>query len=209
MRCAVVEVPKLVPEIRLHLATELTPLWYATESYLQQMNIDAPFWAFAWVGGQALARYILDNSEVVADLNIIDIGSGGGIVSIAAILAGAEHVTALDVDPLAAAACGLNAQLNGIAEHITTETADAITYDFSPFDLILVGDVCYTRGESTDLIDTLREAAAPVLLGDPGRQYFPRDGIRQLATYTVETSREIESDPVTEASVWRMVGTMP
>ncbi|MCA8928260.1 MAG: methyltransferase [Alphaproteobacteria bacterium] len=201
-----VTAPKLVPEIRLHLATELTPLWHATESYLNQININAPFWAFAWVGGQALARYILDDPEAVRGLRLVDIGSGGGIVSIAAALAGAEHVTALDIDPVAGTVCRLNAELNGVAERISCETADAITYDFAPFDLILVGDVCYTRGESADLADHLREAAAPVLFGDPGRQFLPRRGIRQVATYTVETSREIEANAITEASVWRMIG---
>ena len=202
----VVEASKLVPEIRLHLATEVTPLWHATESYLNQINIDPPFWAFAWVGGQALARYILDNPEVVAGLNVLDIGSGGGIVAIAAVLSGAEHVTALDIDPLAAAVCRLNAQLNGIDDRISTETADAIIYDFAPFDLILVGDVCYTRGASVDLTHHLMEAAAPVLLGDPGRQFLPRQGIRRVATYTVETSRELEAASITQASIWRMVG---
>jgi predicted nicotinamide N-methyase len=205
----VVDAPKLVPEIRLHLATELTPLWHATESYMNQININAPFWAFAWVGGQALARYILDNPESVVGLNVVDIGSGGGIVSIAAVLAGAEHVTALDFDPLAAAVCRLNAQLNGTADRITTETANAITYDFAPFDLILVGDVCYTRGESADLTHRLKKATTPVLFGDPGRQFLPRQGIRQIATYTVETSRELEADAITEASIWRMVRPQP
>lgn len=201
----VAEASKLVPEIRLHLATEMTPLWHATESYLKQNGIDPPFWAFAWVGGQALARYVLDHPEVVAGLNVLDIGSGGGIVAIAAVLAGAERVTALDVDPLAAAACRLNAQLNGTADRIATQTADAITYDFAPFDLILVGDVCYTRGASDDLARRLRQATAPVLLGDPGRQFLPRRDIRLLATYTVETSRELEAGSMTQASIWRMV----
>jgi len=201
----VVEAPKLVPEIRLHLATELTPLWHATESYLNQMKVNAPFWAFAWVGGQVLARYILDNPAMVAGRNVIDIGCGGGIVSIAAVLAGAERVTALDIDPLASTVCRLNAQLNRTAAHITTDTANAITYDFTPFDLILVGDVCYTRGEAADLTRTLRQAAAPVLFGDPGRRFFPLQGVRQLAAYTVETSWEIEASDVTEAGVWRMV----
>ena len=195
-----------MPEIRLHLATELTPLWHATESYLNQININAPFWAFAWVGGQALARYILDDPEAAAGLHVVDIGSGGGIVSIAAALAGAAHVTALDIDPMAATVCGLNAALNGVEDRITTIVGDAITYDFGPFDLILVGDVCYTRGESVELADHLRQAAAPVLFGDPGRQFMPRRGIDQVATYTVETSQEIEADPIKEASVWRMVG---
>jgi predicted nicotinamide N-methyase len=202
----VVEATKLVPEIPLHLATELTPLWHATESYLNQTNIGAPFWAFAWVGGQALARYILDEPETVEGLHVVDIGSGGGIVSIAAAMAGAAHITALDIDPVAATVCRLNAALNGVADHISAAEGDAIGYDFGQFDLILVGDVCYTRGESEDLTHHLRRAAAPVLFGDPGRQFMPRKGIHQVATYTVETSQEIEANPFTEASVWRMVG---
>ena len=201
-----IEATRLVPEIRLHLATELTPLWHATESYLNQISLNAPFWAFAWVGGQVLSRYILDHPEVVTGLRIADIGSGGGIVSIAAAMAGAEHVTALDVDPVAATACRINAALNGVADRVSTETADAITYDFSPFDLLLVGDVCYTHGESADLAEHLRDAVLPVLLGDPGRKFLPRHGIRRLATYSVETSQEIEAQPITEASVWRMIG---
>ncbi len=196
----------LVPEIRLHLATELTPLWHATESYLNQVNIGAPFWAFAWVGGQALARYLLDDPDVVRGLHVVDIGSGGGIVAIAAAMAGAEHVTALDIDPVAAMACAVNASLNRVEDRITAAEGDAIGYDFAPYDLILVGDVCYTRGESEDLTHHLRRAAAPVLFGDPGRQFMPRKGIHQVATYTVETSQEIEAKPITEASVWRMVG---
>ena len=202
---AVVEAPKLVPEIRLHLATEVTPLWHATESYLNQINIAPPFWAFAWVGGQALARYILDNPTVVSGLKVLDIGSGGGIVSIAAALAGAQNVTALDIDPLAAAACRMNAELNGTAVRITIEIADAILYDFAPFDLILLGDVCYTRGESANLVRRLREASARVLFGDPGREFLPRQQIRRIATYAVETGRELEADAITQASVWRLV----
>lgn len=201
----VVEAPKLVPEIRMRLATEVTPLWHATWSYLQQIDIEPPFWAFAWVGGQALARYILDNPQTVAGFDVLDIGSGGGIVSIAAAMAGAEHVTALDIDPLAATACRLNAQLNGVDERITTETADANGCDLAPFDVILVGDVCYARGDSETLARRLKEARAPVLLGDPGRQFLPRDDIRLLATYAVETSRELEASASTEASVWRMI----
>lgn len=202
-----VEPSKLVPQIRLHLATEVTPLWHATEAYLNQQGIDPPFWAFAWVGGQALARYILDHPAVVAGLKVLDIGCGGGIVSIAAVLAGARHVTALDIDPMAAAACRMNAASNVTDARITVHTADAITYDLSPFETILVGDVCYTRGESDDLARHLKEASVPVLLGDPGRQFLPRNDIRRLATYMVETSRELESGTVTEAGVWQLVAS--
>jgi predicted nicotinamide N-methyase len=200
-----IEAPPLVPEIRLHLATELTPLWHATESYLNQRNIGAPFWAFAWVGGQALARYILDRPTVAEGKRIVDIGSGGGIVSIAAAMAGAAQVTALDIDPLAASVCRMNAALNRVAAEIATETADALTYDLTPFDLVLVGDVCYTRGESRDLAEHVRRQPAPVLFGDPGRQFLPRADLEHLAAYTVPTSKEIEADDISEASVWRMI----
>lgn len=200
-----IEAPPLVPEIRLHLATELTPLWHATESYLNQRNIGAPFWAFAWVGGQALARYILDRPSVAEGKRIVDIGSGGGIVSIAAAMAGAAQVTALDIDPLAGPVCRMNAALNGVAATIVTETADAITYDLAAFDLILVGDVCYTRGESRDLAEHVRRQPAPVLFGDPGRQFMPRADLEHLQAYTVPTSKEIEADDIAEASVWRMI----
>lgn len=205
----VVETPPLVPEIRLHLATELTPLWHSTGAFLEQLDIDPPFWAFAWVGGQALARYILDHPETVAGACVADIGTGGGIVSIAAALAGAARVRALDVDPLAVAACAMNAQINGTADRIVAERADAAGYDFSAFDLILVGDVCYTRGESDVLARHLRSVAAPVLFGDPGRQFLPRDDIRRVATYRVRTSLELESQAITEAGVWRRLDPEP
>lgn len=195
----------LLPEIRLHLATEITPLWHATESYLEQQGIDPPFWAFAWVGGQALARYVLDHPDTVAGLTVLDIGCGGGIVSIAAALAGARRVTALDVDALAGAACAINAALNGVAERVGIETADAIGYDLKPFDIVLVGDVCYTRGESDELARHLSTSCVPVLLGDPGRQFLPRASIRHVASYTVATSRELEAEAVTQANVWRLL----
>jgi predicted nicotinamide N-methyase len=182
----------------------VTPLWHATEAFLDQHGIAPPFWAFAWVGGQALARYVLDHPHSVAGLQVLDIGSGGGIVSIAAALAGARRVTALDVDPLAACACRMNAALNEVADRIAVETADAIGYDLSPFDVILVGDVCYARGEADELARHLRGASAPVLFGDPGRMFLPLADLCHVASYTVETSRELEADAVTRANVWRM-----
>ena len=200
-----IEATPLVPEIRLHLATELTPLWHATESFLNKQNIDAPFWAFAWVGGQALARYVLDRPDVVRGKRVADIGSGGGIVSIAAAKAGAQRVVALDIDPLAAFVCGLNAGLNGAETLVERVTADAIEYDLSAFDLILVGDVCYTRGEAQDLTRHLDRQVAPVFFGDPGRQFMPRENLRHLAAYDVVTSTEIEAEEITEASVWQMI----
>ena len=156
-----------------------------------------------------VGRYILDHPGIVAGRNVLDIGSGGGIVSIAAVFAGGAQVTALDIDPLAATACQMNARLNGTADRITTETADAIGYDLAPFDLILVGDVCYARGQSDDLARRLRHTTVPVLFGDPGRQFLPRQEIRWIATYPVETCRELEAESTVEGSVWRMIGTPP
>ena len=201
----VVEAPQLVPEIKLHLATEVTPLWHATESYLQQKGIEPPFWAFAWVGGQALSRYVLDHPHVVAGLRVLDVGSGGGIVAIAAAMAGAAHVTALDIDPMAAAACRLNAQANAIAGRIVTETADATIYDLAPFDVVLVGDLCYARGTADRLARHLAKAEAPVLFGDPGGHYLPRDDVRLIASYPVAPCLELETESTTTGSVWRMV----
>ena len=203
----VVEATKLVPEIPLHLATELTPLWHATESYLNQTNIGAPFWAFAWVGGQALARYILDEPETVEGLHVVDIGSGGGIVSIAAAMAGAAHITALDIDPVAATVCRLNAALNGVADHISAAEGDAIGYDFGQFDLILVGDVCYTRGESEDLTHHLRRAAAPVLfllLATPGTACLVRRMTVRLVCMTAARIVAMVFS-ITETSVWLLL----
>lgn len=200
-----VQTSTLLPEIRLRLATEITPLWHATEAYLEQNGIDPPFWAFAWVGGQALARYVLDHPHAVAGLNVLDIGSGGGIVSIAAAMSGAQRVTALDIDALSACACRMNAALNAMTERIDAVTADAIGYDLARFDTILVGDVCYARGAADELARHLLTAAAPVLLGDPGRQFLPRGDLSHVASYTVETSRELEAHAVTQANVWRLV----
>jgi predicted nicotinamide N-methyase len=197
--------PPLVPEISLYLATELTPLWYATESFLNQRNMGAPFWAFAWVGGQALARYILDKPSVVDGLYVADVGSGGGLVSIAAAKAGAKAVAAIDIDPVAEVVCALNAALNNVGDLISATRGDAITFDLSRFDIILVGDVCYTRGEAEELTDHLRRVAAPVLFGDPGRQFMPREDLLHLAAYSIPTSTEIEAKEVTQASVWRMI----
>jgi predicted nicotinamide N-methyase len=197
--------PPLVPEIRLHLATEMTPIWYATEETLAQSNLPPPYWAFPWVGGQALARYLLDRPETVRGRRVLDFGAGSGIVAIAAARSGAAAVVAAEIDRFAAAAIALNAALNGVA--VAVESADVIGAAV-PQEIILCGDVCYERPMADRLTAWLRErvaAGAIVLLGDPGRTYLPKTGLEPLARYRVPTTLELEDREVRDAVVWQML----
>lgn len=196
--------PPLVPEIQLHLAREVVPLWRKTEEELEAEGVPPPYWAFAWAGGQALARYILDHPEDVRGFRVLDFGSGSGLVAIAAKKAGAASVLAADIDVFAAAAIALNADANAVAIDTTT---DDVIGDDSPRDVILCGDMCYDRPLSERLLDWLRGCAASgvyVLLGDPGRSYFPQSGVEKLATYSVQTTRELEDREIRETSVYRL-----
>jgi predicted nicotinamide N-methyase len=198
-----IEVPPLIPEIRLHLATEIVPIWRATEEQLADMGVPPPYWAFAWAGGQALARYILDNPETVAGRNVLDFASGSGLAAIAAAMAGAETVTATDIDPYASAAIGLNAALNGV--DVTISTGDMIGSK-GPWDVVLAGDICYERPLADRVTAWLRSLAVEgvtVLLGDPGRTYLPKDGLDWIVRYAVKTTRELEDTDVRNAVVWR------
>ncbi len=193
----------LVPEIRLHLASEVLPLWHKTEEELEQEGVPPPYWAFAWAGGQALARYILDHGLKVA--SVLDFGSGSGLVAIAAAKAGAAQVLAADIDRFAAAAIALNANENSVQVEITT---DDIIGRKDPWDAILIGDMCYERPLAERLLDWLKDragAGATVLMGDPGRAYFPKSGVEKLATYQVQTTRELEDRDIRETSVYRLV----
>jgi predicted nicotinamide N-methyase len=199
--------PPLLPEIRLYLATEITPIWQASEDALARANVPPPFWAFSWAGGQALARYVLDNRAVVAGRRVLDFGSGSGLVAIAASLAGAAHVVAAEIDDFAAAAIALNAALNGAA--VTVETADLIGTASGALDVVLVGDMCYEQPLAARLTAWLRvlaRAGATILLGDPGRSYVPTSGLVAQARYTVATSRELEDRESREGVVWRVEG---
>jgi predicted nicotinamide N-methyase len=199
--------PPLLPEIRLYLATEITPIWQASEDALARANVPPPFWAFSWAGGQALARYVLDNRAVVAGRRVLDFGSGSGLVAIAASLAGAAHVFAAEIDDFAAAAIALNAALNGAA--VTVETADLIGTASGAWDVVLVGDMCYEQPLAARLTAWLRvlaRAGATILLGDPGRSYVPTSGLVAQARYTVATSRELEDRESREGVVWRVEG---
>jgi predicted nicotinamide N-methyase len=193
----------LVPEIRLFLATELVPLWHKTEEELEQEGVPPPYWAFAWAGGQALARYILDHGLKVA--SVLDFGSGSGLVAIAAAKAGAQKVLAADIDKFAAAAIAVNADENGVQIDVTTEDVIGRAGDW---DVILIGDMCYERPLAERLMAWLTErvrGGAMVLMGDPGRTYFPKSGVEKLATYRVLTTRELEDREIRETSVYRLL----
>jgi predicted nicotinamide N-methyase len=197
--------PPLVPEIKLHLATEVVPLWRLTEEELQAQGVPPPYWAFAWAGGQALARYVLDHPAVVRGKDVLDFGSGSGLVAIAAAKAGAERVMAADVDPFAYAAIKLNAKANSAILGATT--SDLIDSDGN-WRVILVGDMCYERPLAERLLAWLTDRAkhgASVLLGDPGRSYFPKGGVEKLKTYRVQTTRDLEDREIRETSVYRLV----
>jgi predicted nicotinamide N-methyase len=199
--------PPLVPEVRLHLATELIALWRSTEEELAAQGVPPPYWAFAWAGGQALARYILDRPEIVAGKSVLDFGSGSGLVAIAAMKAGARAARACDVDVFAAAAIALNARANEV--EIEADTRDLIGTD-GDWDTILVGDMCYERPLADRLLEWLhdqreRGRGRTVLLGDPGRSYFPKAGVEKLATYSVQTTRELEDREIRETGVYELV----
>jgi predicted nicotinamide N-methyase len=206
-RNTAIAAPPLLPEIRLHLASEVTPIWQATEEILARSGVPPPFWAFAWAGGQALARYLLDHSEQVAGRFVLDFGSGSGIVGIAAAKAGAAQVLAADIDDFAAAAIAANAALNGVAVAVTT--ADMVGAADPHWEVVAAGDVCYERpmaGRVTAWLRGLARRGCLVLLGDPGRAYLPADGLRERSRYVVPTSRELEDRDSREGVVWEVTG---
>lgn len=195
----------LVPEIRVHLAAESLPIWRKTEEELGQMNVPPPYWAFAWAGGQALARFILDNRELVAGRRVLDLGAGSGIVSIAAMLAGAVQAVAADIDALALAAIGLNAEANGVA--VATTATDLLAGPPGAAEVVLVGDLFYERSLAERVlafVEAARQGGAEVLVGDPRRSYFPGDRFRQVALYSVPVTRELEDAEIKRSAVWRL-----
>ena len=191
------------PEISLHLADEATVLWQRTEDELGEIGLPPPFWAFAWAGGQALARYILDHRELVAGKRVLDFASGSGLVAIAAALAGAAHVEACDIDAFAGEAIKLNGQENGVEIHL--RLGDLVGRD-DGWDVVLAGDVSYERDMAarvTDWLDALRQRGANVLIGDPGRSYLAKDRLESQATYRVPVTRTLEDSDIKVTSVWR------
>lgn len=196
--------PPLVPEIRLHLAEESLPIWQKTEEELGEMNVPPPFWAFAWAGGQALARYLLDTPGLVAGKSVVDLGSGSGLTAIAAKRAGAARVLAADIDALSCAAVGLNAALNDVVLSVTSE--DLLARAPDPADVILVGDLFYERGLAERVLaytETATRAGTLILIGDPKRSYFPDARFVRAATYEVPVTRELEDAEIKRTAVWR------
>lgn len=193
-----------VPEVRLHQADDAIGLWEATEDLLGGRQ-EPPFWAFAWAGGQALARYVLDHPDLVAGRRVLDLASGSGLVAVAAARAGAATVRAVDVDPLALEAVALNAAANGGG--VTTELADLLDGDAGGCDVVLAGDVFYSRDLATRMQAFLRRAhrdGAAVYAGDPGRAYLPADLGERVAVYDVPTATSLESVPERRTAVWRV-----
>ncbi|WP_104665531.1 class I SAM-dependent methyltransferase [Ensifer adhaerens] len=200
--------PPHVPEIRLYLATEAHDLWLKTEEELQEIGLPPPFWAFAWAGGQGLARYILDHPETVRGRRVLDFASGSGLVAIAAMKAGAASVLAADIDPWAETAVRLNAALNGVTLSYTGEDVTGRELDV---DVYLAGDVFYDKAFADRLKPWFSERAtggATVIVGDPGRSYCPREMMTALAAYEVPVTRALEDSEVKRTTVWRF-GTSP
>ena len=192
------------PEIVLHLADEATELWEKTEEELGQIGLPPPFWAFAWAGGQALARYVLDHPVTVRGLRVLDVATGSGLVAIAAAKAGAASVTAVDIDAFCEAAVALNARENGVT--VAAETRDPTGSD-DGWDVILAGDICYERSMTAAMMDWLGPIASTgrtVLIGDPGRTYLPKDRLVRLAEYEVPVTRALEDLEIKRTSVWRL-----
>lgn len=197
--------PRLIPEIVLHQADRLLPLWRATEPDLEALGLPPPYWAFAWAGGQALARYLLDNPDTVAGKTVLDFGAGSGLGAIAAARAGAARVIAAEIDAFARAAIALNAAANGVSLEIVA--ADLVGADDPAWQAVIAGDVCYEQPMAGRVEAWLRALArrAPVLIGDPKRSYFPAAGLDLLARYTVPTTTEIEDSDLRAAAVWRVL----
>jgi len=191
------------PEISLQLADEATALWEKTEEELGEIGLPPPFWAFAWAGGQALARYILDNPRIIAGRHVLDFASGSGLIAIAAAKAGAETVEGSEIDPFAVEAIAINAQVNGVA--VTPRGGDMIGAD-EGWDVVLAGDVSYERDMAqrvTGWLEQLARRGATVLVGDPGRSYLARGRLEPVAEYRVPVTRALEDSEIKKTHVWR------
>lgn len=196
--------PPHVPEIALHLADEAYDLWRRTEEELAEIGLPPPFWAFAWAGGQGLARHVLDNPEIVRGRSVLDFAAGSGLVGIAAAMAGASAVLCADIDPFCAPAIALNAALNGVQVDVT---AVDLTGTDGGWDVVLAGDVFYDRGFAARLVPWFEALAArgcTVLVGDPGRSYLPRERLAACSVHEVPVTRILEDAEVKRTTVWRL-----
>jgi len=202
------ERPAMVPEFRLWLATEYVPIWQATEAWLEEQNVDPPYWAFCWPGGQAIARYLLDNPERVRGKRVIDFAAGSGVSSMAAAQAGAQSVVANDIDLLSLVAARLNASAGALAFDISADDLKTALGPLPEADVVIAGDVCYEREMSVRALAWLRNhanAGRLVVLGDPGRNYFSAQGLQELARYEIPTSLQLENRGMRETVVWRVM----
>jgi predicted nicotinamide N-methyase len=193
------------PEIALWLADEVTPIWRLTEEELGEMGLPPPFWAFAWAGGQGLARWLLDHPDAVAGKRVLDFAAGSGLVGIAAMKAGAASVLCADIDPFCGAAVALNAEANGVALAFTHH--DLLDAEPPDVEVICAGDVFYEKPMAEAVLAWLTAASARgvrVLVGDPLRTYFPKSGFDLLAEYAVQTTRELEDSAVKRTRVWTL-----
>jgi predicted nicotinamide N-methyase len=200
------------PEISLYVADEATVLWQKTEEELGEIGLPPPFWAFAWAGGQALARYVLDHPETVRGKHVLDFASGSGLVAIAAAKAGASKVEACDIDAFAGEAIAINARANGVSDLITVTLSDLIDTN-AGWDTVLAGDICYQRDLAERVTNWLATLAKPntatygacVLIGDPGRSYLPRSELVEIISYQVPVTRTLEDADIKKSSVWQFV----
>ena len=197
--------PPHAPELVLHLADEVTPIWRMTEEELGALGLPPPFWAFAWAGGQALARWLLDHPQEVRGRRVLDFATGSGLVAIAAMRAGAASALAADVDAFCEAAVALNAQANGVA--VAFAAADLLDAEPPDADVVCAGDISYEQplaGRVRAWLERARANGSRVLLGDPGRTYFAAAGLTRLAEYRVATTRELEDAEVKRTGVWAL-----
>ena len=197
--------PPLVPEVLLHLAHEAVPIWQKTEEELGEIGLPPPFWAFAWAGGQALSRYILDHPQLVMSKSVLDLATGSGLVAIAAKKAGARSVLAADIDRFACAAARLNAQANDVAIDISDE--DLLQDAPQDFDVVLVGDLFYEKALAERVhawLIAAKAGGADILIGDPGRSYLPKSALLHVIDYNVPVTRDLEDSEIKRTSVWRI-----
>ncbi|MFF1790570.1 class I SAM-dependent methyltransferase [Kitasatospora sp. NPDC058243] len=194
-----------VPEVGLHMAEDAITLWETTERARGEVGLPPPFWAFAWAGGVAVARHVLDHPELVAGRAVLDVAAGGGVVGVAAALSGAASVRAAEIDAYAVAAIGLNAEANGV--RVEAALVDLVDGDGAPADVVLAGDVFYERAMAARFLPFLERAAArgaTVIVGDPGRAYLPRERFTALAAYQVPVVADLEDTAVKTTTVWRL-----
>ncbi|MDZ7823899.1 MAG: methyltransferase [Ahrensia sp.] len=194
-----------VPEIKLHCADEAHDLWHKTQKELDQISLEPPFWAFAWAGGQGLARYLLDNPDIVAGKRVFDFASGSGLVAIAAKMAGAHAVTANDIDPFSVAACSLNASANNV--DIAIKQTDIVGQNLSGYDILLAGDVFYDQHMAKTIwpwFKQLHENGIEVIIGDPSRAYVPKNQLQKRANYHIPVMRALEDADVKNTNVWAL-----